>query len=98
MAENKIIRKELWAKLPSIKRKGVWIKVAEKLELKVTQPRGGSSHYAIRLQGFENWDIKGLVSNVYDPVRKDISENIFKALRHRGFKEDEIWKALKFLK
>jgi hypothetical protein len=80
-----------------IERKDLWIKAAEALGLQITQPKGGSSHYALRLPGYEKWDMKGFISNVYDPVRKDISEAIFKDLLDKGYNEDHIWKALGML-
>ena len=98
MAEERIQRKDLWKQLVKIKKKEVWIKAAGTLGLNVTQPKGGSSHYAIRFPEYKNWDIKGLITTVYDPVRKDISEAIFKALLDKKYKEDDIWKALKMLK
>lgn len=98
MADSRIKRKELWPLLKNIKKRDVWIRAAKKLGLKVTQPSGGSSHYAIRLTKYENHDIKGLISVVYNPVRKDISEKIFKKLLDFGYSEDSIWKALKIIK
>jgi len=98
MTENRIKRKELWQQLGRIKKKKVWIKAAKELGLNVTQPRGGSSHYAIRLPGYENWDMKGYISNIYNPVRRDVSESIFKKLLTNGYKEDDIWKALRMMK
>ncbi|MDD2274366.1 MAG: hypothetical protein PHI91_01415 [Candidatus Pacebacteria bacterium] len=98
MADSRIKRNDLWPKLKNIKKREVWIKAAERLGLNVTQPKGGSSHYAIRLPKYNNHDIKGLISNVYNPVRKDISESIFKKLLDANYEEDEIWIALKFLK
>ncbi len=98
MAGDKIKRKDLWQGIGNIKKKEVWIRAAEKLGLKVTQPKGGSSHYAIRLPGYENWDIKGHISNVYDPIRKDISQIVFKKILDNGYNEDDIWRALKMLK
>lgn len=97
MAEERIERKDLWKKLSKIKEKKVWIKAAERLGLQVTQPKGGSSHYAIRLPGYEKWDMRGFISNVYDPMRKDISEAIFKDLLDKGYNENDIWKALGML-
>lgn len=97
MAEDRIKRKDLWQQLGNIKKKNVWIKAAEELGLNVTQPKGGSSHYALRLPDYENWDIKGHISNVYDPIRKDISEAVFKKLLDKGYSEDDIWRALKML-
>ena len=41
--------------------------------------------------------MKGHISNVYDPMRKDISEAVFKDLLAKGYKEDDIWKALGML-
>ncbi|NQU82427.1 MAG: hypothetical protein HQ539_00560 [Parcubacteria group bacterium] len=99
MSEDRIKHKKLWQQLGCIKKKEVWIRASETLGLKVTQPKGGSSHYAIRFPGNESWDIrKGYICNVYDPVRKDISESIFKKLLDNGYIEDDIWKALKMLK
>lgn len=98
MAEERIQRKDLWNQLLKIKKKEVWIKAAEKLGLQVTQPKGGSSHYALRLPGYEIHDIKGHITNVYDPIRKDISEAVFKRLLDKGYKENDIWEALGFLK
>lgn len=98
MAEERIARKDLWQQLVNIKNKKVWIRAAGELGLKVTQSKGGTSHYAIRLPGYEDWNIKGLISNVYDPVRKDVSEIIFKKLLDKGYGEDDIWRALRMLK
>lgn len=97
MVENRINRKDLWQGLDCIKKKIVWIEAAKKLGLNVTQPKGGSSHHSIRLPGYENWDIKGLIVTVYDPMRKDISEIVFKKLLANGYNEDDIWKALGML-
>ncbi len=97
MAKEGIARRDLWQRLGSIKKKKIWIRAAGTLGLNVTQPKGGSSHYAIRLPGYENSDINGFISNVYDPMRKDISEAVFKRLLEKGYKEDDIWKALKML-
>lgn len=98
MVEERIKHKELWESLSNIKKKEIWIDAAKRLKLNITQPKGGSSHYAIRLPGYENYDVRGLISNVYDPVRKDISESIFKRLLDKGFTEDDIWRALKIIK
>lgn len=97
MAEDRIQHKDLWQQLGNIKKKEVWIKAAQELGLNVTQPKGGSSHYALRLPGYENWDIRGLICVVYDPMRKDISEAVFKTLLDNGYNEDDIWRALKML-
>ncbi len=98
MVEKRIKQKRLWTQIGNIKKKKVWIRAAKSLGLEVTQPKGGSSHYAIRLPGYDIWDVKGVVSVVYDPMRKDINEIVFKKLLDSGFKEDDIWKALKMLK
>lgn len=97
MTEDKINRKNLWRQLSKIKKKKVWIIAGKKLGLEVTQPKGGSSHFALRLPGYEKTDIKGLVSVVNDPMRKDISEKVFKRMIDKGFDEDDIWKALNML-
>lgn len=98
MAERRVRRKELWKQLPKIKKKKDWINAGVKLGLKVTQSKGGSSHYALRYPNYENWDIRGLVATIFDPVRKDMSESIFKQLLDKGYQEDDIWKALGWLK
>lgn len=98
MSENRIIRKDLWKNLADAKKRKVWFAAVEELGLVITQPNGGSSHYAVRLKGYENTNVKGLVCVIYgDPVRKDVAEIIFKELLDKGFKEDEIWKALRML-
>lgn len=97
MTEDRIKRKELWQQLGRIKKKD-WIKAADKLGLEVTQPKGGSSHYAIRFPGYEICDVTAVICIVYDPIRKDISEIVFKKLLDKEYKEDDIWRALKMLK
>ncbi len=97
MAEDRIKRKELWSGLRNIKKKKIWIDAAQKLGLSTTCPSGGSSHIALRLPGFDRADIKGHIANVYDPIRKDVSEIIFKKLLDQGYEEDDIWKALGML-
>ncbi len=98
MSENKINRKNLWRQLSNVKRIKVWFTAVEKLGLTITQPKGGSSHYSIRFKGYENTDIKGFICTIYgNPVRKDVCEIVFKKLLDKGFKEDEIWKALRML-
>jgi hypothetical protein len=94
MAEHRIRNKGLWRRLANIKKKRVWTQAALALGLKVTRSSGGTSHIAIRLPGFEREDIKGLVATVYEPMRKDISERLFKKLLILGYDEDDIWKAL----
>lgn len=99
MAEDRIRRKVLWRALGgSIKRKEVWMDAAVKLGLPVTRPSKGSSHSAIRKPGFPPEDIRGHIVNVYEPLRKDVNEIIFKKLLDAGCSEDDIWKALGMLK
>lgn len=100
MVEHRVQRKELWGQLSNIKKNGIWLKAARRLGLQVTQPKGGSSHYALRLPGHETYDIKDLVATVHShgTMRKDVNEKIFKCLLDAGFEEDEIWKALGVLK
>lgn len=99
MAENRIQRKELWRRLPNLKKTAIWLRAAKKLGLVVTQSKGGTSHYALRLPNYEQNDIKGLVVVVYahGTLRKDVNEKIFKAILNKGFTEDQIWEALGFL-
>jgi hypothetical protein len=95
MAEHRIRNKELWKRLATIRKKEVWVEAAVALGLTVTRSAGGTSHIAIRLPGFDREDIRGLINTVYAPMRKDISERIFKNLLDHGYAEDDIWKALR---
>lgn len=100
MSEDRIVRKDLWSQLSKVRKVEEWLRVAKRLDLEVTQPKGGSSHYAIRLKGHEKGDIRGLVSTVFahGSMRKDVNEKVFKAFLDKGFKEDDVWRALKMLK
>jgi hypothetical protein len=100
MSEDRVQRKDLWVRLGNIKQKEQWFKVAEKLGFEVTQKKGGSSHYPIRIPGTAVTDISGLVVTVYEhgELRKDVNEKIFKAFLRAGGAEDDIWKALGLLK
>ena len=100
MSEDRIKRKDLWRQFPNkIKKIKKWLKAAEALDLIVTQPKGGSSHYAIRFKDYDKTDVKGLVVVVYEhrSIRKDVNEAVFKAFLDKGFSEDDIWKALDLL-
>lgn len=96
MAEERIDRKDLWQQLSQIEVND-WIKAAQKLGLNVTQPKGGSSHYAIRKPDYDKSNIKGLICTVYKGMRKDTNEIAFKKFIEAGFDEDKIWKALDML-
>lgn len=100
MSEDRVQRKDLWARLGNIKRKEQWFKVAEELGFEVTQKSGGSSHYPIRIPGTAVTDVSGVVVTVYEhgELRKDVNQKIFKAFLRVNVLEDDIWKALGMLK
>jgi len=97
MVSERIVHKELWRSLPNIKKGDVWIHAAQKLGLNVTQPKGGSSHFAIRSSEYDRSDIRSLIVTVCHTTRKDSNEKIFKTMLDHGISEDAIWKALGML-
>ncbi len=97
MAEERIKRKDLWQKLQNLSAKD-WLKASERLNLIVTTPTKGSSHVAIRLPGYENTDVRGLVCTLYSGMRKDVHQIVFKCMLDKKFEEDVIWRALGMLK
>lgn len=86
---------DLWASLVRIKKQKQWIKAIERLGLEAIPSKG--SHYTARRPGYELQDMNGLVVTIQYHVRKDVNEEIFKTLMKKGFKEDDIWKALDML-
>lgn len=97
-SEIQIQRKHLWQSIGNLTEKD-WMRAVPKLGFELTQPSGGSSHYSVRFKGFEKEDIKGLVTNVYKGMRKDVHEKVFKAMIKIGeCKEDDIWIALGMMK
>ena len=98
MSEDRIQRKDLWVKMDSIKRPKEWLKVAEKLGLRITRSTGGTSHCTIRDPKNPNDDdSKSLISTIQKNLYKQSNQRIFKQIIDFGIPEDDIWKALGML-
>ncbi len=96
MVEELIARKDLLRRLINVTSDD-WIKAAKKLGFSITQPRGGSSHYAIRDSKYPIENFKeNFITNIYEGMnkRKDVNSKVFKSLRRHGVEEDAIWEAL----
>ena len=98
MSDDRIRHKDLWNSIGNLKGCSPWIDLAKKLGLSVTQPKGGSSHYSIRLPGSSAEGIEGLITTVHDGMWKDVHKKAFKRFLDSGFGEDDIWKGLGMLK
>lgn len=100
MSEERIVRKDLWAGIGNIKRIEEWIRAAEELGFDVTQSRGGTSHYVVRIKGSSVTDIKSVICTLasHGNLRQDVNREIFKDFLNAGVEEDAIWKALKILR
>lgn len=97
MADGLITRKDLLRQIDKVSLND-WIRAARELGFIVTQPSGGSSHYAIRRPGFDTSDFRGYITNVYEHLHKQDKPKVFRKLRMEGIEEDAIWKALRLLK
>ena len=95
MADELIKRKNLLREIDRVKLDD-WIRAAKELGLVVTQPSGGSSHYAIRRAGFPPEDFRGFITNVYENLHRQDKPTIFKRLLRAGIAEDDLWRALGF--
>jgi hypothetical protein len=99
MAEELVVRKDLLRRLVNVTADD-WIKAAKKLGFSITQPKGGSSHYASRNSKYPIEDFKkNFITNIYKGMnkRKDVNPKVFKSLRRHGVEEDAIWKALELI-
>ncbi len=97
MSEERIKRKELIKSLSNTTLDS-WLHLAEILTLRVTTPSSGSSHCSIRRQGFDDNDIRGLVTTLTDHMSRQSKVKVFKRFLDCGYSEDEIWKGLGLLK
>ncbi len=97
MAEDRVKRKGLWQKLDQVKQRD-WLKAGKNLGLFVSSTQGKGSHGVIRDSKFSVDNPKGLVTTVQRRLYKEANQGIFKNFLHYGFEEDDIWRALKFLK
>ena len=99
MAEERVKRKELWARLNNIKKPQEWINAAEALGLRIARSTGGTSHCTIRdPKNPNNDDPKSLIATIQKNLYKQVNQGIFKEFLKFGIPEDDIWKALKMLK
>ncbi|MBX2866601.1 hypothetical protein KTR10_01410 [Candidatus Kaiserbacteria bacterium] len=97
MADEVITRRDLVVRLTNVKWKR-FVKAAEKLGFEITQPKGGSSHFAIRKKGFDQSNINGLVITVYKGLLNCDKPKVIKALITKGgCDEDDVWEALGML-
>ncbi|MFA6076801.1 MAG: hypothetical protein WC735_01855 [Candidatus Paceibacterota bacterium] len=100
MANDDILRKDLFANgLKNISQLD-WIRTADKLNLTISRSKSGTSHY-LSLRDPKNTnpnDSKSLIStvmpNLYKEANKTIFKNILRYGKNNGISEDDIWKAL----
>jgi hypothetical protein len=97
MAEERIERKELIKSLANTTLFS-WLQLAEKLGLRITKPNSGSSHCSVRMSGFEDNDIRGLVTTLTENLSRQSKVKVFKRFLDCGFAEDDIWRGLGLLK
>ncbi len=98
MAEDNIKRKDLLKGLDKLKLND-FKKAAERLGFDVTQPSGGSSHYAVRKPDFEKSDVRGRITIIYKKMHKQNKpEFIKRMILVGGVEEDDVWEALGLLK
>lgn len=100
MANEDILRKELFANgLKNISQSD-WTRAASKLGLTILRSNSGTSHY-LSLRDPKNIDpddFKSLISvvmpNLYKEANKTIFKHILKYGKNNNISEDDIWKAL----
>jgi hypothetical protein len=97
MAEERIERKELIKSLGNTT-KDSWLALAENLKLRVTAPNSGSSHCSVRMTGFPDNDVRGLVTTLTEDMSRQSKIKVFKRFLDCGFSEDDIWRGLGLLK
>lgn len=85
--------KQLWESRGNI-RLGNFLKGAERLGLRITQPNKGTSHFAVRKPDIVTNGLESLITNVYEGMSKQAKGDVIKSLLKYGIKEDNLWKAL----
>ena len=97
MAEERIIRKNLWQSMEKIT-SADWCKAGQRLGLDVSTSYGRGSHAVIRNPQYPDpSDSRGLITTIPRHLYKDMNRRIFKQILFFGITEDDIWKALKML-
>ena len=100
MANEDILRKELFANGLKNIGQSDWIRAAGKLNLTISRSNSGTSHY-LSFRDPKNTnpeDPKSLIStvmpNLYKEANKTIFKNILRYGKNNNISEDDIWKAL----
>lgn len=95
---NEIVRKELYKGLGNIKKVEVWLKAAESLGFRVC--RGGKHPSTVRNSAMpEDNSTKSLIATIPNNLHRNMNQIIFKEMLRSGMvSEDELWKALGFIK
>jgi len=103
MANDDILRKDLFANGLKNVSQSDWIRAAGKFNLTISRSNSGTSHY-LSLRDPKNNNIndpKSLISTVMPNLYKEANKTIFKNILRYGKKnnisEDDIWKALGLL-
>lgn len=103
MSEDRIKHKECFKKLESIKRVDEWLTVAKRLGFRVAS--GGKHPYIIRdPQNLNDDDYKSIVTAIPSGIHRGINKVIAKQIlfspitERLGITEEQVWKALGFLK
>ena len=91
--EIPIENKNLWESRGNIPLRS-FLKAAEKLGLRITQPNSGSSHYAIRKPDVLANGLESFITNVYEGMNKQAKGDIIKRLLKYCIEEKELWKSL----
>lgn len=90
---NEIRHKDLFQQLGNIKKGEEWLKVADKLQLRIC--RGSKHPSTIRDPKLPEDNGKAsLIATIQSDLHKTINQKIFKELLKFGIPEDDIWKAL----
>lgn len=103
MSEDRIKHKECLKRLESIKRVDEWLAAAKRLGFRIAN--GGKHPYTIRdPQNLNDDDCKSLVTTIPSGIHKGINKVIAKQIlfspitERLGITEEQVWRALGFLK
>ena len=92
---NEIRHKDLFQQLNSIKKVEIWLKAAEKLQLRVC--RGSKHPSTIRNPKMPDDDSRAsLITVIPNNLYKEMNQKIFKEFMKFGIEEEKLWKALGF--
>ncbi|MCG2808822.1 MAG: hypothetical protein L6275_00550 [Candidatus Portnoybacteria bacterium] len=96
---NTIVRKDLWQRLNNVTSKD-WEKAGKRMRGVKVNPAGGKgSHCVFRdVSNLDKTNPNSLITTIIKKTYKQANHTIFKNIMAFGIPEDEIWRALKFLK